>query len=138
MNSNASEWIVLYDGVCGLCNRLNMFVLRHDRRNRFRFATLQSGLAGMIVQLHGKDPRDLDTLYLGENPGEPNEQLYARSQAVLKILSVLGGICRILIVLRVLPDFVLDGAYNWIARNRYRIFGKYDSCPVPDARSKSK
>ena len=138
MSIYTGKSIILYDGVCGLCNRLNLLVLRRDRRDRFRFASLQSGFAGTILSRHGKDPKDLNTLYLVENPEESAERLHSRSQAIFRILSGLGGIWMVGSVLRFLPRIVLDRAYNWIAKNRYRLFGKYDTCPLPDPQWKAK
>src|SRR5712664_1559268 len=83
--------IILYDGVCGLCNRVNQFVLRHDPEGMFRFASLQSVLAGRILARHGADPRDLDTVYVVVDYELPEEQLLPRSDAVIFILKQLGG-----------------------------------------------
>ena len=83
--------IILYDGVCGLCNRFNRFVLARDPAGRFRFAALQSALAGQILARHGRDPRDLDTLYLVLGHGRPGERLLRKSDAALWILRELGG-----------------------------------------------
>jgi predicted DCC family thiol-disulfide oxidoreductase YuxK len=124
--------ILLYDGVCGLCNRLVQFVLKRDARAHFRFASLQSDFASRILRQHGFDPNDLDTVYLVEEPGEC---LTARSDAVISVLRKLGGFWRAAaVLLRALPKSLRDWGYNVIARNRYRIFGKYDSCFLPDKR----
>jgi predicted DCC family thiol-disulfide oxidoreductase YuxK len=120
--------ILLYDGVCGLCNRLVQFVLRRDSRARFRFASLQSDYAIRILQRHGLDPQDLDTLYV-----VAGERLATRSDAVIFILRELGGFWRFLsFALRILPKPLRDWGYGAIARHRYRIFGKYQNCPLPE------
>ena len=121
--------ILLYDGVCGLCNRLVQFVLKRDSSRHFRFASLQSDFASRILQRHGLDPNDLDTVYLVE----PGERLTARSDAVISVLRRLGGFWRALaLLLRALPKSLRDWGYDIIARSRYRIFGKHDSCLLPE------
>jgi predicted DCC family thiol-disulfide oxidoreductase YuxK len=124
--------IILYDGVCGLCNRLNRFVLAQDPSGRFRFAALQSALAGEILARHGRDPRDLGTLCLVLAPGQPGERLLAKSDAVLWILHELGGAWRAAGALRIVPRGIRDRGYDLVARTRYRLFGRYDACPVSD------
>ena len=130
--ATADAPIILYDGVCGLCNRLTRFVLARDPAGRFRFASLQSALAGEILTRHGRDPRDLDTLYLVLARGRPDERLLTKSDAALWILRELGGPWRTAAMLRVLPRWVRDLGYDVVARTRYRVFGRYDSCPLPD------
>lgn len=131
--------ILLYDGVCGLCNRLVRFVLKHDSQDRFRFAALQSDFAAMVLKRHGANPQDLDTMYVVLDPALPGERLKSRSDAAVFALHELGGFWRILAaVLGVLPGWLRDWGYNLIARNRYRIFGRYDSCPLPDPRYRHK
>jgi predicted DCC family thiol-disulfide oxidoreductase YuxK len=122
--------VLLYDGVCGLCNGLVQFVLKRDARGLFRFASLQSDFAARILQQHGLDPNDLDTVYLVEAPGE---RPASRSDAVISVLRGLSGFWRVTaVLLRALPKGLRDWGYNVIARNRYRIFGKHDSCLLPE------
>jgi predicted DCC family thiol-disulfide oxidoreductase YuxK len=130
--------VILYDGVCGLCNRLNRFVLARDPTGRFRFAALQSTLAGEILARHGRDPRDLDTLYLVLGHGRPGERLLERSDAVLWILRELGGAWRAAGLLRAVPRRLRDLGYDLVARTRYRLFGRYDACPLPDPRHRAR
>jgi len=84
--------IVFYDGVCGLCNRLVQFLLKRDRNDRLRFASLQSEFAAKVLTRHGIDPRDLDTLHVVENYEEPSERVLNRSDAVLRAIGELGGL----------------------------------------------
>ncbi len=122
--------ILLYDGVCGLCNRFVQFVLKHDAAAQFYFASLQSDYASRILQQHALDSQDLDTVYVVEAPGT---QPKSRSDAVISILRTMGGFwSAIATVLRVFPKPVRDWGYNLLARNRYRIFGKYESCSLPE------
>ena len=130
--------IILYDGVCGLCNRLNRFVLARDPGGRFRFAALQSGLAREVLTRHGRDPRDLDTLYLVLGCGRPDERLLRKSDAALWILRALGGPWRVLAMLRFLPAGVRDLGYDLVARTRYRLFGRYETCPLPEPRYRTR
>ena len=123
--------IILYDGVCGLCNRLNQFVLRRDRSATFRFAALQSPLARDILQRHGADPDALDTFFVVTDCGTDEERLRNRASAMLFVLKTLGGVWRLFTAFGILPTFVLNLGYRLVARNRYKLFGKYDQCLLP-------
>jgi predicted DCC family thiol-disulfide oxidoreductase YuxK len=134
-----SHPIILYDGVCGLCNRLVQFVLRHDSRDRFRFAALQSDFANRVLRQHGVVPEDLDTVYLVLDHALPGERLASRSDAAVVVLNELGRGGSVLgRALRLFPVWLRNWAYNLVARNRYRIFGKHDSCPIPSEKDRSK
>ena len=130
--------IVLYDGVCGLCNRLNQFLLKRDPHDRFRFASLQSKFAEDLLKRHGADARDLDTVYVAVDYGQPSERLLARSDAILHLLTQLDGIWNWVRAGRVLPKTLRDGIYKIVARNRYRVFGKHESCLLPEAKYREK
>jgi predicted DCC family thiol-disulfide oxidoreductase YuxK len=131
--------ILLYDGVCGLCNRLNQFVLRHDPEGLFRFASLQSLLAEHILTRHDASARDLDTVYVVLNYNQPNESLYLRSDAAMFVLKRLGGIWRPAgILMGWLPRWFRDWTYNVVARNRYRVFGRYETCMLPSPETRSR
>ena len=130
--------LLLYDGVCGLCDRLVQFVLRHDRADRFRFAALQSELAAGVLRGYGRNAADLDTVYVVARYGEPDAALLAKGRAVLFVLGALGGIWRLASILRVLPTWLLDFGYDHIARRRYRWFGRYDACPLPTPATRAK
>ena len=125
--------IILYDGVCGLCNRLVQFLLKHDKRGRLRFASLQSEFAAKVLNRHGIDPNDLDTVQVVINYARADERVLNRSDAILRAggeLSVpwnrLAGIARII------PRPLRDVVYGFVARNRYSVFGKYETCMLPD------
>lgn len=136
---SAAHPILLYDGVCGLCNRLVQFILRRDQAGVFRFASLQSPLASQILARHGADARDLDTVYVVVNGDTPGELLLARSDAVLFVLAQLGGLWRAAgSVFKLLPHSLRNFIYNAIARRRYRMFGRSDACiiPAPDKRDR--
>lgn len=133
-----SNPIVLYDGVCGLCNHLVQFTLKRDKHDHFRFASLQSDFAQLLMTRHGVDPQDLDTVYVVQDHKQPTEKLLARSDAILYMLSELGGIWSLAGVGRVLPRALRDALYKIVARNRYRFFGKHESCMLPEPKHRAK
>src|SRR5438105_5159978 len=133
MDYDLKNPILLYDGVCGLCNRFVKFVLTHDARSHFRFASLQSDLAATILRRHGRERSDLDTVYVIENSGQSDERISARSDAIISVLRQIGGFWgTISTVLQALPNWFRDWGYAAVAGNRYRIFGKYESCLLPE------
>jgi predicted DCC family thiol-disulfide oxidoreductase YuxK len=116
--------VIYFDGYCGLCNGFVDFVLARDRSRRFRFAPLQ----GTTARARFGDPGDVDpTTILLEEEGT----VFQRSTAALRIITALGGIWRLAGLLRLVPRFIRDAVYDWIARNRYGWFGKRDSCRLP-------
>jgi predicted DCC family thiol-disulfide oxidoreductase YuxK len=136
---NHNNPVILYDGVCGLCNRMNQFVLARDRRDRFRFAALQSELAKRILQRHSLNPDALDTVYVVLGFEQPDERLLARSEAVVYILRELGRAWAVAgRIFSVLPLALRNLLYKLVARNRYRLFGKLDTCRIPDAATRQK
>jgi predicted DCC family thiol-disulfide oxidoreductase YuxK len=131
--------ILLYDGVCGLCNRFVQFILRRDRAALFRFASLQSPIAARILARHGVSPTALDTVYVVLNHDLPNESLLSRSDAAAFVLKQLGGPWRpTASLLQLLPKSLCDAAYNAVARHRYRIFGRSDVCTLPSDADRSR
>jgi predicted DCC family thiol-disulfide oxidoreductase YuxK len=133
-----SNSIVLYDGVCGLCNRLNRFLLKRDKHDRLQFASLQSAFAADLLKRHGLDAKDLDTVYVVIDHGQPSERLLARSDAIIHALMQLDGVWKFARVGNVLPRGLRNGIYQVVARNRYRVFGKYESCMLPDPKYRDK
>jgi predicted DCC family thiol-disulfide oxidoreductase YuxK len=124
--------ILLYDGICGLCNRLIQFILPRDRDATFRFASLQSALAASVLARHAVNLVDLDTVYVVLNYTAPDESLLARSDAIVFVLRQLEGFWRACaLVFKLLPRPARDWMYGLVARHRYRIFGRYDTCPLP-------
>ncbi len=131
--------IMFYDGVCGLCNRLVQFLLKHDERGRLRFASLQSDFAKKVLGRHGIDPTDLDTVNVVVNYDEPDERVLQRSDAVLRAGRELGGFWGTSSsIAGVVPHALRDLAYRFVAQNRYRVFGKYDTCMLPDPNQRSR
>jgi predicted DCC family thiol-disulfide oxidoreductase YuxK len=119
--------VILYDGVCVFCSRWVRFVATHDGERRFRFTAIQSPYGARLAQALSIDPDDPDT-----NAVVRGGVAYFKSDAALTVLSHLAGFgwTRALFVV---PRWLRDGLYNLVAKNRYRIFGKYESCLVPDA-----
>jgi predicted DCC family thiol-disulfide oxidoreductase YuxK len=138
MSDNDSFSIILYDGVCGLCNRLNQFLLKRDHHDRFRFASLQSNFAKELLERHAIDPLDLDTVHVVVDYGKPNEKVLSRSDAIIHALSQIGGVWGVFAAGKVLPRSLRDSLYKLVATNRYRLFGKYDVCLMPEERFKHK
>ena len=131
--------IILYDGVCGLCNRLVQFLLKHDREGRLRFASLQSDFAAKVLGRHGFDPKDLDTVHVVENYDRPDERVLQRSDAILRAGRELGGFWSASSsIAKVVPRPLRDVVYKLVATNRYRMFGKFDTCMLPDPSQRSR
>jgi predicted DCC family thiol-disulfide oxidoreductase YuxK len=135
--TSPSPNLVLYDGVCGLCNRLVRFLLRVDRRAVLCFAPLQGPTAARLAERHGFG-LDVKTMVYVRQFGLKHERAYLRSDAVLRVLGDLGGLWWLLSLLRVVPRFLRDPVYDWVATNRYRWFGKYDSCPLPSPEQRAR
>jgi predicted DCC family thiol-disulfide oxidoreductase YuxK len=123
--------LVLYDGVCGLCSSLLQFLLTHDRRGVFAFASLQSATGRAVVEGLGGDPADLTSFYVLANYRADRSRTLARSKAALFVAGQLGWPWKAAVIARVLPGAVLDCAYDVIARNRYRVFGRFEQCLAP-------
>jgi predicted DCC family thiol-disulfide oxidoreductase YuxK len=123
--------LVLYDGVCGLCNRLLQFLLRHDHRGVFSFASLQSAVGQATVERSGGNPRDLTSFYVVADYQTPASRVLTRSDAALFVASQLGWPWRAARWMRWVPKGIRDRAYDLIARHRYRVFGRYDRCLIP-------
>jgi predicted DCC family thiol-disulfide oxidoreductase YuxK len=122
--------LVLYDGVCGFCDRLLRWLLDHDPEGHFRFAPLQGEAARALRARHPEIPEDLDTVvYI--HAGPDGERVYLRSEAMFRIFGVLGGPWRRIAWLGVLPRALTDLGYGLFARVRYLVFGRLDACRLP-------
>ena len=122
---------MLYDGVCGFCNKSVQFVLDHDRRGTLRFAALQSDFGqALIARNPGLEKVD-SVVLLDRSNGE--EKVYIRSTAALRLSGYLGGFWGLARVAYIIPRPIRDFFYDLFARYRYKFFGKYDSCMLPPA-----
>ena len=129
----ADKNVIVFDGECVLCNRFFKFVYKHDAKAQFHFMTAQSVAGEALYQQLGLKQQDYATnLVLIEGA------LYVRMRGVFEVLKRIGFPWRMLNFAAVLPDFVLDWLYYRIARNRYRIFGRYGACFVPTERMKGR
>lgn len=125
--------VILFDGVCNLCSSSVDFILDHDPEGHFVFASLQSEAGKQILSQYGLSTESFDSVVLVKNG-----KVYQKSRAALEIAGKLTGPWPILQAFKVVPVFLSDSVYNFIARNRYRFFGKRQTCrfPTPDIRSR--
>jgi predicted DCC family thiol-disulfide oxidoreductase YuxK len=121
-----------------MCNRLVRVILPRDPDGVFRFATLQGDFARAALARHNADREAMETLYVVLAPGTPEERLLSRSDGGLYIAARLRGPLRMARIFRFVPRAVRDWLYGIIARHRYRWFGKYETCPLPDPRWKDR
>ena len=121
--------IVVFDGICHLCSGWVRFLLRRDRAGRYRFAAMQSPAGRSLLGQHGLDPDD-PLSFLLIRASVP----YRDSDAIVRVLTGLGGAWRMSAALRIVPAFVRDPLYRWVARHRYRLLGKREECWLPDPR----
>ena len=126
--------IVLFDGVCNLCNSSVQFIIKHDKKDSFRFVSLQSELGLEILNHIGVDVTKKDSIILYE----PGKAYYIKAQAAFKIAQELSGIYRLLGLFSSFPQFITNTFYDYIAKNRYKWYGKKESCMLPTAELKYK
>ncbi len=125
MNNSVTN-IVLFDGVCNLCNRTVQFIIRNDPKAKFRFASVQSESGQLLLRQLGLPLDRFDSLvYITDN------KFYLKSTAVLTILSKLGGGWQFFHIFKIIPVFLRDMVYNFIAKWRYKWFGQRENCMVP-------
>ena len=118
--------IILFDGVCNLCNGAVQFVIRHDNNNNFRFASLQSETGQALLNRYQLPVNNFNSFVLIKNG-----KAYTNSTAALKVAKTLSGPVKLLYGFIIVPPFIRNGVYRLIANNRYRWFGKKDSCMIP-------
>ncbi len=118
--------IILFDGVCNLCNGVVNFIIDRDPGGRFRFVPLQSEKARELLRPFGIDDAALNSIVLIQEG-----KIFTRSGAVLEIVRHLRGFWPLLSIFKVIPAFIRDVFYNYVARNRYRIFGQSETCRIP-------
>lgn len=118
--------LILFDGVCVLCNRWAQFVARHDHARTFRLATAQSDLGQRIYRQLGLSPVTFDTLVV-----HLDGRYHLETDAIITVLTRFGGFWRAAALLRLIPKPARDWAYRHLARNRYKWFGRHEVCPLP-------
>ena len=128
-----NEKVILFDGLCNLCNGAVTFIIKRDSGDAFRFAALQSDIGQKLIQSHGIDSTKVDSIVLIDG-----DRHYIKSSAALNIARHLSGGYPLLYGFMVLPRFIRDWIYDLIANNRYKWFGKRDSCMVPTPQLQAK
>ena len=125
--------ILYFDGVCNLCNNTVQFIIRHDRKKQFLFASLQSDAGRRALKEYSHTAAGTGSVLL-----RYKGRYYEQSGATLEVVRLLGGVWRLLYVFVIVPRFVRDGLYKIVARNRYKWFGKKDECMLPAAALKDR
>jgi predicted DCC family thiol-disulfide oxidoreductase YuxK len=121
-----ADRIVLFDGVCNLCNAAVQFIIDRDSEGKFVFTSLQSPTGIALLEKFGLSTTDFDTFVLIEN-----NSVFTKSTAALKVARQLDGLWKLTYIFIVVPAFIRDAVYGFIAKNRYRWFGKEDNCRIP-------
>lgn len=135
--TTAGKDVVLFDGVCGLCDRFVRLLFRADRRGRLLYAPLQGPAATGVRRRHPA-AAGADSILFVEGFGGPGERVSVKSDAALRILAGLGGPWGLAAALRLLPRGVRDLAYDFVAARRYRWFGKHDACRLPSSAERAR
>jgi predicted DCC family thiol-disulfide oxidoreductase YuxK len=130
--------VLLYDGLCGFCDGTVQFILEHDRHGTLRFATLQGEYARGVIARH-PELQGVDSLVLVEPANDStSERVSVRSAGALRLARYLGGPWHLARAVAIVPRFLRDWAYDGFARIRYRVFGRYDSCPIPSPEQRAR
>ena len=126
--------IILFDGVCNLCNSFVQFVINQDKKDIFRFVALQSEIGQEIIKNIGLENKNIDSVVFYDL----NVSYYIKSNAALEILKNLGGIFWFAYFFKIFPQFIRDFFYDFIAKNRYKWLGKKESCMIPTLELRNK
>lgn len=130
---NSEHPIILFDGVCNFCNGAINFVLKQDKKKIFRFATLQSEAGQKILQQYHLATNDFESFILIDK-----DKIYKKSSATLRVLNQLPWHWKELQIFWIVPVFIRNAIYDFIAKNRYKWFGQKDQCMIPTAEMKSR
>lgn len=133
MEKNQQHKIILFDGVCNLCNSSVTFIIKRDKKDIFRFAALQSEVGETYIEKHQIDTSKTDSILLIDG-----DKYYEKSSAALKIARYLSGGYPLLYAFMIVPKPIRNWVYDYIAKHRYKWFGKKDSCMIPTAELKNK
>lgn len=125
--------ILLFDGNCTLCNHSVQFVLKHEKNKNIQFASLQSIIGKKLLQQYAINPHEVDSLVL-----IINERVYTKSSGALQLTKYLKGLYPLLFGLMIVPAFIRNAVYDYVARNRYKWFGKSDNCMMPTPELKNR
>jgi len=127
--------LILFDGVCNLCNNSVLFVVKRDSKNKFLFAPLQSEIGKEIIKTFDINTQNTDSI-LVYNPN--TNTIKSKSSAALYVARRLGFPSNIMVVFLIIPSFIRDWVYNYVAKNRYKWYGKKDACMIPTPELQSK
>lgn len=134
LNLPLNKKIILFDGVCNLCDSAVQFVIKYDKKDVFRFVALQSDLGQEILKHIGINTKNIDSIILYE----PGVAYYYKSAAALEISKNLGGFFHFGTIFRIVPTGICNQIYDYVAKNRYKWYGKKESCMIPTTELKSK
>lgn len=126
--------IILFDGVCNLCDNTVQYIIKHDKKDVFRFVPLQSEIGQQIINYIGIDTSKTDSIILYQ----PGHAYYYKAEAAMKIAKELGGFVSLISLFSFLPDWLSNSVYDYVARNRYKWYGKKDQCMLPTPEMKAK
>ena len=124
--------IIFYDGLCAMCNRFIRILITLDKKEKFLLAPLQGKNGKILQKKFSKELKGIDSVIFY------NKKVYTKSSAVINILSELGGIYKLAYIFNIIPSFISDSRYDYIARNRFQWFGKLDKCPMPEKKNISR
>ena len=125
--------VILFDGVCNFCNSSVNFIIQHDKKKHYKFSALQSDAGRLLSEKYGIDQSKIDSIILIENG-----DVFVKSSAILRITKSLNYLYPLLFGFIIIPKFIRDGVYDFIARNRYKWFGKKEACMIPSPEIKSR
>lgn len=134
MELEKNKKLILFDGICNLCNSSVQYVIKHDKKNIFMFSTLQSKVGQQIIKEYHIDTSKTDSILLYT----PENGIASKSTAALKIAFQLGFPNNLMSVFFIIPSFIRNWIYDYIAKNRYKWYGKKESCMIPTPKLKSK
>lgn len=134
MNIPEDKKIILFDGVCNFCNASVRFIMKRDEKDVFRFASLESELGQKLTSERGINTSEIDSIILID----PGNAYYIKSTAALEISKALSGLYPALSLFLILPEGFRNVIYDYVARNRYKWFGKSETCPMPTSEEQSK
>lgn len=126
--------LILFDGVCNLCDSSVQYVIKHDKKNMFLFAALQSDIGKQIIKKFNIDTKKTDSILLYT----PNKSIEYKSTAALKIAYYLGFPQNVISIFLIIPTFIRNAVYDFIAKNRYKWYGKKEACMIPTPELKEK
>jgi predicted DCC family thiol-disulfide oxidoreductase YuxK len=124
--------IIFYDGLCAMCNRFIRILITLDKKEKYLLAPLKGKNGKILKEEFSKELQGIDSVIFY------NKKVFTKSSAVINILSELGGVYKLAYIFNIIPTFISDSIYDYIARNRFQWFGKLDKCPMPEKKNISR